>query len=134
MSALLRYVIAFVVGCHAFIYLRLGPSLPAVVTQWHGPSLLLRQSVTGHQFKVLVAALHVTAGILILASAVAIGFGPSLPGWWRPLAIGGAAFGLAAFASFWDGQSKYVFHEGAIGALISLILLASAVMFPRAFG
>jgi hypothetical protein len=40
--------------------------------------------------------------------------------------------GIAAFAVFWDGQTKYLFREGAVGAVISLILLVSAMLFPRA--
>jgi hypothetical protein len=133
MSNFLRYLIAFIVGCHAFIYLRLGPTLPAAVKEWRGPSALLGEGVSSSQFKSIVVTLHLTAGIAILACALAIAAAPSIVGWWRPLAIAGGAVGIAAFAAFWDGQSKYLFHEGAIGALVSLILLASAIAFPRAF-
>jgi hypothetical protein len=48
--------------------------------------------------------------------------------------MGSAAVGFAAFAVFWDGQTQFLFQEGAIGAIISLILLVSALAFPRAFG
>ena len=51
----------------------------------------------------------------------------------RPLAITGAALGVAAFAVFWDGQTQLLFQEGAIGAVVSVILLATAMMFPAAF-
>ncbi len=78
-------------------------------------------------------ALHAMAGIVTLACAVAIGFAPSVPGWWRPLAIVGAAVGIAGFAVFWDGQTQLLVPEGAIGAVISLILLVSAIAFAGAF-
>jgi uncharacterized membrane protein YjdF len=93
----------------------------------------LGESVTDMQFRSLVVALHVTAGLAIVASAIAIAAGPALLGWWRPLAIAGGAAGIAAFAAFWDGQSRYLFQEGAIGALVSLMLLAGAIAFPQAF-
>jgi fluoride ion exporter CrcB/FEX len=72
-------------------------------------------------------SLHVTAGIVLLACAVAIALAPSLPGWWRPLAITGAALGLVAFSVFWDGQTRLLFEEGVIGAVVSLVLLIGAI-------
>ena len=134
MSPWVRYLIAFVVFCHGFIYVRIGSVLPGPVKEWRGSSWLLRSAVTGDQFHALVVGLHVVAGIATLACAVAIGLAPSVPGWWRPLAIGGAAVGIAAFAVFWDGQTRLLFEEGAIGAMVSLILLASAIAFPQVFG
>jgi hypothetical protein len=56
-----------------------------------------------------------------------------LPGWWRPLAITGAAIGLVAFAVFWDGQTPLLFEEGVIGAVVSLVLLIGAIGFAGAF-
>jgi hypothetical protein len=38
--------------------------------------------------------------------------------------------GVAAFAVFWDGQTTLLIEEGAIGALVSLALVAVAVIFP----
>ena len=73
------------------------------------------------------------AGIATLACAVAIGLPSLFPGWWRPLAITGAMFGLVAFGVFWDGQTKLLLDEGALGALISLIILVAAIRFPAAF-
>jgi hypothetical protein len=55
------------------------------------------------------------------------------PGWWRPLAITGAALGIVAFTAFWDGQTGLLLDEGGLGALISLIILAAAIAFPTAF-
>ena len=85
--------------------------------------------VTDDQLRSLLSSgLHVVAGIATLACAVAIGLTASFPGWWRPLAIIGAVFGLAAFAIFWDGQTRLLFEEGAIGAAVSLILLVIAMV------
>ena len=134
MTPWLRYLIAFVVFCHGFIYVRIGSVLPGPITEWKGTSWLLGSAVTGHRLKALVVSLHVIGGIATLACAAAIGFGPSLPGWWCPLAIGGATVDIAGFAVFWDGQVQFLFEEGAIGALVSLILLGSAIAFPQAFG
>ena len=40
MSPWLRYLIAFVVGCHAFIYLRIGPVAAQTIREWTGSSWL----------------------------------------------------------------------------------------------
>jgi hypothetical protein len=71
--------------------------------------------------------LHLIAGIVILACAVAISFAS---GWWRPLAIIGAAIGIFGFAVFWDGKVRLFAVEGGIGVIVSLILLVSAIAFP----
>jgi hypothetical protein len=80
-----------------------------------------------------VAALHVLAGVLVLACAATIAVGPSVARWWSPLGIAGGVIGIAAFAVFWDGQMRLFLEEGGAGALISLLLLASAIAFPLAF-
>jgi hypothetical protein len=107
--------------------------LPGPIKEWKGSSWLLGSAITDDLLKTFVIALHVIAGMALLACAVAIGLAPSFPGWWRPLAIGGAAVGIVAFAVFWDGQTRLLFEEGAGGAVISAILLAMASAFPRAF-
>jgi hypothetical protein len=113
MTPWLRYLIAFVVFCHGFIYVRIGSVLPGPIQGWRG-------------------SLHVTAGVAVLACALAIGFAPSLAGWWRPLAIAGGTIGVAAFAVFWDGQTRLLFEEGVVGAVLSAILLAAAMFVPAA--
>ena len=90
-------------------------------------------AVTGGRLEALVITLHVMAGVITLACAAANAFGPSVPGWWRPLAVAGGMAGLAAFIVFWDGQTQRPFEEGAAGAAISLVLMASAIAFPSAF-
>jgi hypothetical protein len=129
----MQYLIAFLVFGHGFIYVRIGPTATRTVKGWGGRSWLLGDAITGAHLASLVAALHVLAGVLILACAATIAVGPSLAAWWPPLAISGAVVGMAAFAVFWDGQAHLLFEEGAAGALISLLLLASAIAFPRAF-
>ena len=127
MTPWLRYFIAFVVFCHGFIYVRIGSTLPDPIKEWKGMSWLLGSAVTDERLKALVVGLHVVAGIATLGSALAIGLAPSIPGWWRPLAIAGGAVGFVAFAVFWDGQTRLLFQEGAIGALVSLIILVIAM-------
>jgi hypothetical protein len=133
MAAWLRYLTAFVVFAHGFIYVRIGSVLPGPITVWQGKSWLLGDGFSGEQLRLLVVSLHVGAGVAILASALAIAFAPSMNGWWRPLAITGAAAGLVAFTVFWDGQTRAMFEEGLIGALASLSLLIGAVAFADAF-
>jgi hypothetical protein len=127
MAPWLRYLIAFVVFAHGFVYVRIGSVLPGPIKAWRGRSWLLSDTVTGDQLRRVVISLHVAAGIALLACAVAIALAPSLPGWWRPLAITGAAIGLVAFSVFWDGQTRLLFEEGVIGAVVSLVLLIGAI-------
>lgn len=134
MTPWLRNLIAFVVGCHGFTYIPFGILVPSKLKEWKGSSWILGSALTGDRLKTLVLILHVMAGIAVLACAVAIGLAPSIPGWWPPLAIIGAALGIAGFAIFWDGQTELLAQEGVIGAIISLILLVSAIAFAGALG
>ena len=127
MAPWLRYLIAFVVFAHGFVYVRIGSVLPGPIKAWRGRSWLLSDTVTGDQLRRVVVSLHVAAGIALLACAVAIALAPWLPGWWRPLAITGAAIGVVAFTVFWDGQTRLLFEEGVIGAVVSLVLLIGAI-------
>jgi uncharacterized YccA/Bax inhibitor family protein len=133
MDTWLRYLIGFVVLCHGFIYVGVGWLLPDAVKEWQGRSWLLGSTVTDGWLNAVVVTVHVVAGMLTMACAVAIAFAPAYPGWWRPLAMGAAIVGLAAFAVFWDGQTSLLVEEGAIGALVSIILLGAALEFPLAF-
>lgn len=133
MSPWVRYLIAFIIFCHGFIYLRIGPTIADTLKEWKGSSWLLGSVVTNGSLKTLIVTLNVLAGLVTLACAVAIAFAPSLPGWWRPLAFGSAIVGVIAFAVFWDGQRQFLFEEGAIGALVSLALFGVAMAFPQAF-
>ena len=129
MAAWLRYLIALIVFAHGLVYVRIGSVLPGPITGWRGTSWLLGDTVTGDQLRRLVVSLHVAAGAAMLACAAAIVFVPSLPDWWRPLAIMAAALGLVAFVVFWDGQTPLLFEEGLIGAIVSMLLLVGAIAF-----
>jgi hypothetical protein len=133
MTTWVRVLIAFVVFCHGFIYIRIGSVLPGPIQEWSGSSWFLGSAVTSGQLRALAIGLHVIAGIATIACAFAIGFAPSVPHWWRRFAITGAAVGIAAFSVFWDGQIRLLFDEGVIGAIVSVILLATAIVFPAAF-
>ena len=85
------------------------------------------------QYLVAFLALHVVAGLAILACSAAIAFSPEYPELWRVLAISGGAVGLLAFAIFWDGETRLLVEEGAIGAALSTTLLVAAIAFPDLF-
>lgn len=95
--------------------------VPRQLKQWRGSSLALGSAITGDALNRLLVVVHLTAAIVIPGCTFAIGFAPSVPVWWRPLAILGAGLGLVAFAVFWDGQVPLLVQEGAIGAVVSLI-------------
>ena len=133
MTPWMRLTLAFVLFCHAFIYIRIGATLPGAVKAWQDRSWLLGDRLTGAPLATLVMTMHVVAGVVILACAVAMGVAPGAPGWWPALAVAGAAQGLAAFVVFWDGRPAMFVEEGGIGAVVSGALLAAALVFPNAF-
>jgi len=133
MKPWLQYVIAFLVFCHGFVYVRIGSMLPTPVKGWTGHSQLLGDAISHVQLMKLIVSLHVIAGIAFLGCAIGIGVPYLLPGWWRPLALAGGLLGIVAFVVFWDGQTKLLFDEGGLGALISLMILVGAMAFPTAF-
>lgn len=69
MAPWLRYLIAFVVFAHGFVYVRIGSVLPGPIKAWRGRSWLLSDTVTGDQLRRVVVSLHVAAGIALLACA-----------------------------------------------------------------
>lgn len=123
----LRYLLAFVVLGHGLIYVGIGAFLPGPVKNWRGTSGLLGSLVAGERLVGLSIALHVAAGCTLLACAAAVAWAPTIPGWWRPLAIVGSSLGLLAFIVFWDGQTHLLVDEGAIGAVVSLLMLLVAL-------
>jgi hypothetical protein len=132
MNDWLRYLIALVIGCHGFGYLMFAQHVPSGLKDWQG-SMLLGAAIGGDAVRTLLAVLHIGAGAAAIACALAIAAAPWAPGWWRPLAIAGGLFGLAAFTVCIDGQAGLLAEEGGIGAAISLVLLSGAVAFPAAF-
>jgi len=54
MTPWMRYLIAFLVLCHGFVYVRIGPTLPGRITGWKGTSMLLGRAVTGDTLIALV--------------------------------------------------------------------------------
>jgi hypothetical protein len=133
MNPWVQYVIAFVLLCHGAIYVGVGSMLPAPVKGWKGTSWLLGSDVSQSQLTTLIVWLHVLAGVSMLACALVIGMPWLLPEWWRAFALTGAMLGIMAFVMFWDGQTAFLIEEGALGALISLVVLVTALAFPTAF-
>jgi hypothetical protein len=133
MKPWMPYALAFLLFLHGFIYVRVGSMLPDPIKEWTGTSWLLGHAVSDRHLGTLAVGLHVVAGMALIACAAAIGVPWLVPGWWRPLAMIGGALGVAAFAVFWDGQTRLLVEEGALGALISLALLVGAIFLPLAF-
>ena len=134
MKPWLRYVVATIVAGHGFIYVNFSLGrLPDALKDWRGTSWLLRGTVTGERLKTLAFAVHAVAGIAILAFSIAVALAPAAPRLWRPLAIISSSIAILAFAAFWDGQTERLVQQGVIGTVLSLLLLLSAIAFPRAF-
>jgi hypothetical protein len=133
MPPAVRFLVAFLIVLHGFVYVRVGAVLPGPITGWLGRSWLLGDAVSGDSLRSLAVALHVAAGVAIMACGVLVALAPGFGGTWRFWAAAGAIIGVVAFAVFWDGQVPLLAQEGALGALLSLALLSGAIAFPNAF-
>jgi hypothetical protein len=51
--------------------------------------------------------------------------------WWRPLAVGVAGFSCVTFILFWDGKFHALPEKGAVGLLISLVILGISLLLKR---
>jgi hypothetical protein len=60
MKPWVRYLIAFVVFCHGFVYVRIGSMLPAPVKEWKGSSWLLGNAISNPQLTKLHSDARVT--------------------------------------------------------------------------
>ena len=132
MAPWLRYLLAVIVFAHGFIYV--GPLSPVrTFTAWTGRSWLLGGVLTGDSLRMLAWSLHILTAVATIGCAASIAFASVVPGWWRPLAIASGVAGLLAFLVLWDGRSQLAFNQGAIGAIVSVMLLITAIVYPHAF-
>jgi hypothetical protein len=124
-----HYAAASAVLLHALVYLGIGSQLPAPVSGWSGRSWLLRDAISPAHTARLSVMLHVTAGIAMLGSAGAIALAPQAPEYWRPVSIVAGGIGIVAFLVFYDGQPARLVDEGGLGALLSVVLVLTAVLW-----
>ncbi len=125
----LRYLIALVVALHGFVYLNAARGVLPVLQAWKGTSWLLGSALSAAALKRLSIALWAVGGVGTIAAAIAFAFaGPAA---WRPLAIAASAVAIASFLVFWDGRAERLVDEGAIGAVLSLVILLAAIAFPH---
>ena len=128
LSDLARYIIAFVVASHGITYVMFPVLNGQIFVGWRESSWLLRSTITGDTLKTLTFALWVIAGVGFIATGTAIALAPSLQGLWPPLAMCASLVGLLSFAVIWDAQIQHAVAQGIIGAVISLIILISAIV------
>lgn len=130
-----NYLVSLFVAAHALVYLAtpLTNLSQSVFQSWKGTSAVLGAALSSVALRSLTTWLWIVAGVGLLATAGAIVFASFVPGIWRPLAAGGALAGVASFVVVWDGQGSQFLSQGGIGFVISLAILAAALMFPRAF-
>jgi uncharacterized membrane protein YphA (DoxX/SURF4 family) len=67
---------------------------------------------------ILAAVGFVAGGIGILAGE----------DWWRPVAVGSAAFSASIFILFWDGIVQALDNKGGIGILINIAILVVVLL------
>jgi hypothetical protein len=122
MNAWLRYLITFVVACHGLTYLLFPFFAPAGIKGWRGRSWLLGGAVTGDWFKALVTTLHVGAGSQLSPARSPSPSPPPRQGA-QPREFRGVLR--------WAGPPR---RRGGVISVAIGVLLARAIVFPRAFG
>ena|SRR5664279_83118 len=133
MTAWLRYLIAFVVGCHGFTNIPCGLLVPARLIEWQGRSRLLGGAVSGDRLNTLVRALHRGGGSRHSRLRSRHRGRPVGPRMVPSAGHRRRSHWSGAFVVFYDGQARLLVVEGAIGAVASLILLVTAIAIPEAF-
>lgn len=132
MKPWVRYLIALLVAAHGLVYLNGARGVLPIFEGWKGSSWLLGSAVTGEALKRLCLVMWAVAGIGVVATSIAFAFwGQTV---WRPLAIVASAVAVVSFFLFWDGQIRRAVAQGIIGAIISLLMLVAAIVFPRVLG
>lgn len=128
----LRFVIAFFVFCHGFVYVRIGSVLPAPVQGWKGTSWLFGDALAGSRLNAAIVGLHVVAGVATLACAFAIAFAPSVPVV-APSGNHGRTGRSRSVCALLGRADDASLRGGPLGALLSAGLLLTAILFPAAF-
>ncbi|MBN1319222.1 MAG: hypothetical protein JXA87_00130 [Thermoleophilia bacterium] len=67
---------------------------------------------------VLSSAIFLVGGIAVLARQT----------WWRPVAVVAAALSALAFILLWDGRKRNLDGQGAIGVIIDIAVLVTALV------
>ncbi|NIV35234.1 MAG: hypothetical protein GWN58_39000 [Anaerolineae bacterium] len=65
-----------------------------------------------------------TIGFVVGGAAILLG-----QAWWRPVAVGAAAFSAIIWLLFWDGTGQKLANQGAIAILINLAILVLVTVF-----
>ena len=104
-------------------------SLSATVfADWEGSSVLLGNIIPADALRSLTTVLWLIAGTGILFTGIAIALASRFPHLWRPSAIGATLVGILSFAVFWDGQGAQFVNQGGIGLVLSVGILAGAIV------
>ncbi len=72
-------------------------------------------------FCILAAAGFVVGGVAVFIRQ----------GWWRPVAIGSAAFSSLLYILFWNGKMEKLDNQGGIGILINLAIIAAVIVLAN---
>jgi hypothetical protein len=132
-SPWVRWVVALLVACHGLVYLNAARGVLPVFDGWNGRSWLVGPALSTEALKRISVALWAVAGAGSIAAAAAFAFAFSAPGVWRPLAGAASAVGVASFLVLWDGRPKRLVAQGAIGLLLSLLVLVAALAWDCRF-
>ncbi len=101
-------------------YFELQPGLAWPDGSWSFSALL-----GDERTRLLASASCVLAAIGFVAGGVGI---LARQAWWRPPAVGAAAFSAVMLIFLWDGQMQRLHDKGAIGVLINVAILVAVLI------
>lgn len=126
-----RLIVGVFVVLHGLVHLlyvgqsqRLFELQPGMI--WPDGSWIFSRLLGDPRARLLATGLLVMAAVGFVAGGVGILAGQP---WWRPLAVGTAAFSATLFVLFWDGGWQNLDDKGAFALLINAAILAAVLVF-----
>ncbi len=128
---LLRLIVGVFVVLHGLVHLlyfgqsrrlfELQPDMVWPDGSWAFSRLLGKEAT---RWLAAIACLLATIGFVVGGAAILLG-----QAWWRPVAVGAAAFSAIIWLLFWDGTGQKLANQGAIALLINLAILVLVTVF-----
>ncbi len=127
----IRYVIGILIAVHGYVYIPFAFYLVNEFQRTYGSPRLLRRIPGTAPKRTTTLALHLAAGVLLLACGVVVVIAPSAVPLWRALAVAGGAVGVMAFILAWNGRPTHLSEQGLLGAIASLSVLITGLAFAQ---
>ena len=105
---------------HSWRFFELKPGLT-----WPKDSWALSKALGDDATRLVASIALVLAAVLFIAGGTGI---LVKQGWWRPVVLGAAAFSSVIYVLLWDGSTRQLDGQGAVGLLINLAIVVATLI------